>query len=466
MQCERIDSSQRGARDESLPIVWLFCSYFVCLLLIALVRDLAGQPPLSAPIEGIAFRTMNDPHSFATAALEIHRHGWVTPGSMWILHLWPPGFVVLEAVVLNLFGESAPFVGILMALSALAGACMLTAGQRCLALYVPSRWSVLLPLLPFLFPVTRLFLLQPVGLILGEGFSVMFFLTAVFLLVQALSKRSVWGVVGSGAFMAASAYFRSQYELIVSAMSIFSILIVGIWLSRRRSRAGTAARDAVQLKFTVLGIAASMLVANALMVPWRIHNYLDIKRFGWVQTQELVIRNSLTPVPKLLEAGGRFVVDGGGHLACSFEPSYCDSPDARLFYKAFAKHAASWFLYKVRILPVFWFSSMEGFPDPNTVKVPWDVVSNLFILACMIATVPLLWLTRRRKVFIPMAWISLSFYSCFFVIFTLVQFEMRYFFLMKIFSLYSALLLGCALLREQRDSVNPQKTVAREGGLS
>lgn len=424
--------------------------YFACLALIGLYRDNATQPGLLVDVAEflrVSVRAGSDPHTFAKTAAEVAQHGWITPSSQWVFRLWPPGFILLVSAIFKVGGVNAPFLLIIFFFSVLLGALMLTVIRQYLLNYVSPRWAAALPLIPFLFPVTRFSLLQPLGLALGEGFAMMFFITAFFVVLAAIKAGSVKLGVAAGALFSASAYFRSQYELIVVFMAIAAIPTIAYLLLSRK-----ASKECDSLKAVAWVIFVTVLTTHLLMLPWRIHNFFDLGALSWVHTQDLIARNSLTPVAKLLELGGGFVVEGGGHLGCQLAQQYCNSVNAVDFYRAFSQNMGEWYFQKIALLDDFWFSSVAYFPKKVKAGVPSELVGNGLMLFALLVSLILVWCGRMRRNFVPHLWMQLSFYACFFVIFSLVHFETRYFYLMKVFALYSAIVLACEVWADRRVS--------------
>ena len=98
--------------------------YFLILLAILLfVRDIQIE------YNNLLFLTPNellknapqgiDPAAFMRTALEIARDGWITASNQWVFNLWPPGFVLLEALIIKLFGVDAPIILILQVLTSI-----------------------------------------------------------------------------------------------------------------------------------------------------------------------------------------------------------------------------------------------------------------------------------------------------------------------------------------------------------
>ncbi|WP_321948498.1 hypothetical protein [Paraburkholderia sp. J10-1] len=431
----------RSSKTESLAY---FVIAFILLLVIGLtVRDGGGQPHFLADINHVLDGThdMSDPGSFALGAKDIYLHGWFTAVNMWLIHLWPPGFMLLEGAILKVFGPETPVVLILQILASACLAAMMLLQRMLLKPMIGALPASILPLSILLLPVARQFLLEPLGVVLGETFSVSLFISSVTLVVLALQRRQVrWAIVG-GICLALAAYFRSQFELLVLAYTALAIplaawLVIG--LRGTRSDAQRTAR-----RFMLRAVIAFVITAQLLMLPWRIHNKIDAGSFRWVQTMDVVASNSLSTNQYLLEKNGGFVIEGGGDLSCKFEPSYCGKTDTHFFFSAFVRHFPEWEKVKISLAPKYWFSSLKNTGILRFPATKLDIVWNAILLIFTVAIVPLQIAIRRHSWSPLLLWINLSFFSPFFVVFSLVAFEARYFYLVKIFGFSMCMLLAC-----------------------
>ena len=332
-----------------------------------------------------------DPNSFATGALDIYRYGWFKEDNQWLIRLWPPGFMVLEGLVLKCFGVEAPFILILIVLNSIFLGFLLLVFRAHLLRVVPVKAASMLPLLPLFLPVTRFFLLQPGGIILGEAFSIVFFLTAMFLIPLAIRNRS-WGeAIPAGLLLALSAYFRSNFELPVTFLTLMAALLVLPYYLLFRNWIRRVDRDIMSCFIRTVVIVLS--VANAAMVPWRIHNYYRSGNFSWTQTPNIEYRNAGLTDEQLTDNNGFFVVRGGGNLAGN-TANYCGRSDNWEFYQAFLRHFDEWCKYKFRIFGKFWFSSLEVYGGPRHDASFLGLAGNVASLLCVLLTWPLLWLNK------------------------------------------------------------------------
>ena len=144
--------------------LWVGAVYFLTLLGIALwVRDIPNQPDVFNTTLQQLINTsaaMGDPASFATAAIDVAENGWISRVNSWIFTLWPPGFILLEALILKVLGPEAPVLLVLQILAAVLFSIVLTLLHNSLSESLKSKAVFILPLLIFAFPVSRVFLLQ------------------------------------------------------------------------------------------------------------------------------------------------------------------------------------------------------------------------------------------------------------------------------------------------------------------
>lgn len=418
-------------------ILWFSFYLIVALSIGVFVRDVPGQPSLLSTVAD--FTNSNpkwfDPVSFLGGALDFYANKQFTPAYYWLIHLWPPGFMVLEGAILLVFGIDAPFILILIVLTALCIAVLLSALRQYLLTIVPNDWISIVPLLPFGFPVTRLVLLEPAAVTFGEGLAIVFFLLGFALSLLAISRRTL--AIGAGVSFAFAAYFRSQFEPIVQALT--GVAVVMLLYTAWRVLAKRKPRD----RRPVIAIAIIVLTAQLGILPWKLHNLATVGTFTWVQLDLLYSNNGKT-IKELQDVGATALVEGGANIACRVDPTYCGKADRAAYYRAFFTHLPQWYALKFSPTGMFWFSSLNSSTSPLPEGSVGALAADAVCLFFVVATLPLLWLVRRRDDAPVYFWIELSFYGCFFLIFTFIHFETRYFYLIKLFATFSFVLLVAA----------------------
>lgn len=409
--------------------------YFLILLGIALwVRDIPNQPDVFTITFQQLIKTslMGDPASFATAAIDIAENGWISSGNDWIFNLWPPGFILLEAAILKTFGTDVQGILVLQILAALLFAGVLIQLYTLLKRTIHAKLAASLPLLIFVFPVSRVFLLEPTGITLGESFSVGFFLLFALLTIRSVIDKTIRYAVYAGLFLALSAYFRSQFEIILMGLTGWGILLAvlsGIaWL-----------RSFVVLssfRYSLKTIAITLFVAHAVMLPWRVYHWVNQDHPAWVFTSAVVFENSIMSTEYFESIGGNWVVEGGGNLACRIDPSICGGRTRakESFFRTFASHPVEWYHLKSKVIGKYWFSSTKNWVGIKAQPTFMDDIVNALLLLAVIATAALLFTRKvRSHILWPvLIWLNASLLSAYMIIFTFAHFEVRYFYFPKI----------------------------------
>lgn len=423
---------------------WIGVIYFLILLIIALwVRDIPNQPDaFNITLQQlIQTSRMGDPASFATAAIDIAENGWISGANDWIFNLWPPGFILLEAAILKVFGPEAPAILVLQILAAILFSIVLTLLYSLLRASVNSKIAFVLPLLIFAFPVSRVFLLEPMGITLGESFSIGFFLLSVLLAFRSVALSSIRYAIYAGLCIALSAYFRSQFEIILLALTGWGILLViVIYLTRLRKP-----NESEHEKSIMKTIAVVLLVAHAATMPWRAYHWVNVGTPEWVYTSSLTFRNSVMTSSYLESIQGGWLVEGGGNLVCRIDPATCDDTEnaKMLFVKTFIEHPVEWYSLKFDVIGKYWFSSVQNWAAIGVESTLMDIVTNGLFLIALILVVVLMFTrkVRHHGLWFLLMWFSVTLFSAYFLIFTVAQFEVRYFYFPKIAGLFTLLII-------------------------
>lgn len=436
---------------------WVSVAYFLVLLSIALwIRDIPNQPdPFNTTLQQIASGATNlsDPSSFATAAIDIAETGRIRLSHEWFFNLWPPGFMFLEASIIMVFGPGAPVILILQILATALFSIVLVLLYDILNVHIASKFAALiLPLLIFTFPVSRVFLLQPTGITLGETFSIGFFLIFVLLSFGAVERHSLRYAAYAGFCLALSAYFRSQFEFILLVLSGWGIfVIIAIKLTRLRKSI-----EPKFLKSSVKTIVIILLVAHVATIPWRVYRWIYFYHGNpsWVDTIDLYYRNAVMTSDHLKSMKGDWLVAGGANLVCRIDPSTCgDTANSKnLFFRTFIEHPIEWYSLKFEMIGEYWFASLRDWGPVVEKPSFMDVVTNGLLLFALISLVPLL-LTRKVRShgsWILLMWFTLSVFSAYMVIFTFAPLEVRYFYFPKIAGITMLLIVACMYCRSAK----------------
>jgi len=431
--------------------------YFIILLVIALwVRDISNQPDVFTLTlqQLISVSPMGDPTYFAKAALDVAENGFISSENVWIFNLWPPGFVLVEALIIKVFGINAPVILILQICASVLFAFALTLLFEYLKKYVRSEMAFILPLLIFLFPVSRVFLLEPTGISLGESFSIGFFFIFILLTIRSVEKKALKIAVYAGVSLALTAYFRSQFELILLALTGWAILLMVALKWTPLSKVTNASNANTIIKT----IAVVIAVAHITTFPWRVYHWVNQGAPQWVFTSSVTFGNSVKTSEELRKVGGGFVVDGGGNLVCRIDPKTCgDLTNAKsLFIKTFIENPIEWYSLKLEVIGKYWFSSLQNWSSISVDSTHIDIIVNSVLLIFLIGILFML-LTRKivlNKLWLLLVWINVSLLSTYFLIFTVQQFEARYFYFPKIQGVMMLLIVFVLYFRRNGDSDN------------
>jgi len=177
------------------------------------------------------------------------------------------------------------------------------------------------------------------------------------------------------------------------------------------------------------------------MFPWRLYHYGSGGTFTWVTTHALWVTNSLSTDETLLAGGGGFVVRGGGNVACHLEPQYCGETDEGVYYKIFYSHPIKWTGEKLKLLPDYWFAPLEGLVTPLKQPSVIDNFVNTLFALCFIGMFFLHYLMRTKSVLLGAFVVSIAVAASHVAIVVFSHFEVRYFFFIKIYSVFMCLLL-------------------------
>lgn len=434
---ESVVVTKRGAIPLKLSYQYLrgWLCYFAVLIAIAMLATASSMEVwaynLVDAAKGLSY---GDPKYFAATAMDISTHGWITDNSRWTFNLWPPGFMLLEGVLLKIFGNNAPMPLILLIISSSLFATIMMEMRRVLNSAM-GHWSWLMPLMIFSFPAARVFLLSITGLLLGEWLSIGCFMGAILMLM----RRTLKGAIFAGVLFAISAYTRSQYEFFLNVMLFVSVGLMVLsffWI-----KLGNPAHRQLA-KYLLL----SLVIAQTLMSPWRLYHSLNGGDLRWVYTGSFIISTSLSTDATLIAEGRGWMQQGGMNVACHIAPEHCGKVDAATYLRIFKDHPFEWISAKVKLLPEYWFSSVNAVSGsvltaPVTTTDLGDFAFNGLFLFCFIGNFALLWLGRKSNSALLWCGVTLGIVISHFFIVTFSHLEVRYLYFIKIYSVFAFILL-------------------------
>lgn len=260
-----------------------------------------------------------DQGSYLQAALSLVAHGSNTQEWAWVLNVWPPGMVWLDAAIIRFSPlDYGVTIGLITALLWSATLALLTwPFMRTVkpALIVLVVELAILGTSPF-----QSWMLDE-GLFYADGLAAGFFLLGLALIVNRLRSVApvqVWirdGIYVGIAF-AGAIYLRAAYQLVPWALGALALVIAGMVIVKRIRRLPTLdlGRQAILL------ISATLAVA-ILMQPYTAFVQHDRGRTRFVMTQEVFYQNAWKD-PQI-DAVPQWLLDGGSAFGCEIDPAEC-----------------------------------------------------------------------------------------------------------------------------------------------
>jgi hypothetical protein len=383
----------------------------------------------------------SDQGSYLQAALSLIAAGKNTPQWAWVLNLWPPGMVWLDAGIIRF----SPFdygvtIGLITALLWSAALALLTwPFMR----HVKPALVVLLVELAILGTSPFQSWMFDEGLFYADGLAAGAFLLGLALIVNRLRSAApiqVWirdGIYVGIAF-AAAIYLRAAYQLVPWALGALSLVIAIIVIVKRIRGLPTAD----------LGRQALLLISAALTVPILMHPYTvfvqqDRGRTQFVMTADLVYESvwrsqQLNEVPQWL-------LDTGTTPGCDIDPAECalihtakskgkvfTPPELRqALIKAIVAHPLQFAGNRVSVVSHQWFVD-----EPGQGLLYFVLLITAILAACLLAV-----RGRWALLIIPVMALALL------APFAIVHVEVRYLIPLKLIGLLAPILI--LMLREQ-----------------
>jgi hypothetical protein len=305
---------------ESLFLIaFVFVLTFVSIFSWGIANQNLGADLFNSAKELSDIFGYGDNGSFLKAAIELQELGGLTNEKPWVINIWPPGMVWLNALLIQVFGSYF----------ALAYASLLAITWASLISYVALKvlnkfglfsafaFSALLlassPLQVWIFGF---------GFFYSEGFSTAAFIWGLILLIESSQTQNRVHIVSlgvlSGSMLAIAAYFRASYSILETGLFVFALL-TGIALIL-----GNAVKGLFRLKRlfapVFLSTTSAWVSMFLLMEPWLrfVESSIRFQR-SWSVVSGNFFRGAWSE-RSLLPA---FLSDGGGGWACILEPDFC-----------------------------------------------------------------------------------------------------------------------------------------------
>jgi len=408
----------------------------------------------------------SDQGSYLQAARSLVATGKNTSQWSWVLNLWPPGMVWLDAAILRFspldYGVTIGFITALLWSTTLAVMTWPFMSAIKSALVVLLAELLILGTSPF-----QSWMFDE-GLFYADGLAASMFLLGLALIVnraRSVAPMQVWirdGIYVGIAF-AAAIYLRAAYQLVPWALAALALIFAVVIISKRIRR----------LPYGDLVPQASLLICAAITVPILMQPYTAYMqeyrgRTQFVMTQEIFYQNAWQS--RKLDKVPQWLLDGGSTLGCDIDPGECAlihdaKSDGKVFtpgelrqalVNSIVTHPIQFVGNRVSYVGEQWFgdeigsyshvkANYESGPVSYSSSNNLNPGQGLFYLALLIVAIlgACVLATRGRWVLLVIPTVGLALLAPFAV----VQVEVRYMIPLKLIGLLSPVLL--LMLRER-----------------
>jgi hypothetical protein len=262
---------------------------------------------------------LSDQGSYLQAATSLVANGVNNEQWAWVLNLWPPGMVWLDAAILRFSPlDYGVTIGAITALLWSAPLALLTWPfmRR-----VRPAMVVLLVELAILGTSPFQSWMFDEGLFYADGLAAGFFLLGLAVIVnrvRSVASIQVWirdGIYVGIAF-AAAIYLRAAYQLVPWALAALVLFIVVIVVVKRSRGVPT-----LDLRRQATLLATATVAVALLMAPYTAFLHYDRGRTSFVTTESVFYENAWKS-PQF-DAVPQWLLDSGSAWACDVDPVEC-----------------------------------------------------------------------------------------------------------------------------------------------
>lgn len=261
----------------------------------------------------------SDAGSYLKASMELEALNYLTANQHWVINLWPPGMVWLDAALLRLFGSSFA-----LSLAILSGLIWVTVASV-FAIKIRTNFGQPLAYLS----VTFLLMSSPLqiwifdaGLFYAEGFSIAAFLGGLVLLIRGslrnVKESLISHGISAGVMFGLAAYFRTTFSTLETLLLLGVIGLALLAILQRLINGVTATLR--QLNNQLVLLTATWLAMFTLMEPWLQFTTSAIRgERAW----SVVGGNFLRGAWVNRSTSPDFLKSGGVGWACEMDPKFC-----------------------------------------------------------------------------------------------------------------------------------------------
>ncbi len=386
---------------------------------------------------------VSDNAYYTKTAVDFVSSAPLTPQSLWAIRQWPPGFASLLAAPAIVLGTGYPVGLWVLLLNSIAWASLffglVRSAQRLRGrIIVCCVYALLLISPPFhdwIFAA---------GFLYTEGLATALVCIALFAGMRLSTnsrdspmlfwkRRSIGSsfflTIAAGSALAGAAYLRATYEFVCLCLLVLALLSILPWglgaaraSIRKTSRAGLDATPLGTFQRSVISLLMIALVAQALMLPWRVYVF---ESFGgsksWTIQTDVYWGLRWAPTAYLESTGNGWFSEWGGNSACRIDSRTCDEiavtelPSSgpysgsgahdqarfkQLALNAYLTHVPAWLTDRFNITVTQWTNNSL----PSYARKLYGLA---FLLALAAGALMSLSLVRRRRLVAPAIYFSI-----------------------------------------------------------
>ena len=318
-----------------------------------------------------------DAGSYLWAAMRLDSVNALPPEENWIINFWPPGMLVLEALILRFLQNDLYFGVVLGVLTAFAWGSFL----GYVAGLVHKLFGKLLAILLLVFvisvgPIPNWILND--GLFYADGFGTLFFLVGITFLILSQRENYVYsrklshGIL-AGISFAISAYFRATYINILYALLATGLACLAVFVTWKISRNGR--QHFTQIKHAIESAAIFFIATAAMFIcvnPWMTYKEEVMGTREWSIVGDSFIGGMWVERDEM----PWFLREGGIGWACKIDPEKCaelaelklTQPTLDITHKQLSeailvalKHPGEYVLDRGKFIGIAWISLGYGY---------------------------------------------------------------------------------------------------------
>ncbi len=372
-----------------------------------------GVTAVANPLQAAKAWGWSDSGSYLQMGIAQAKFGHLPPDLMWTAIFWPPGMGYLNAFAIKMVGLEGQFIFVLATITALLWGLVMALIFNILRIFMRFWIAILVMVAVIQTDLYHQYLVRD-AIIWSDGYAAGFICLTILFSYKGYSNSNIKYFALSGFSLAALAYVRGQYFVVIQFFLVLAVGFLGLALvlflyNRARmlpsflKKTGSFSRK-VSAPLALLSLVAILTCAPYLL--WQKNHVGDISwdlkgEWHWTSTDAFAAMGNWIKAED--QAG--FIAQGGGGTACKVDPELCEmvylaeyrdkTPfsiydsepyTGEEFYamtlKTFRQHPVQWFKIKFPYLVKYW-NSTPAISGPSQSDLNASVVSaaGLAILA-------------------------------------------------------------------------------------